>query len=131
MEFFSIKELCKSATADKLGITNTPTKEIEENLTKLIDYILDPLRRAWGKPIIVSSGYRCPKLNKAIGGVSSSQHQKGQAADITAGSKELNKKLFQLIQDLNLPYDQVIDESKFTWIHVSYSPRNRRQVLHL
>lgn len=131
MEFFSIKELCKSATADKLGITNTPTKEIEENLTKLIDYILDPLRRAWGKPIMVNSGYRCPKLNRAVGGATTSQHLTGQAADISTGSKEQNKKLFQLIQNLKLPFDQVIDESKFTWVHVSYSPRNRRQVLHL
>jgi uncharacterized protein YcbK (DUF882 family) len=71
----------------------------------LIDRILDPLREKYGKPIIVNSGYRCPKLNKCVGGVSTSQHVKGQAADITGKSAIENKKLFNLIIDLDLPYD--------------------------
>lgn len=74
MKYFTIKELCASDTARRKGIENEPTSEIVRNLTALVDNILDPLREAWGKPIIVNSGYRCDALNKAVGGVPSSQH---------------------------------------------------------
>ena len=87
----------------------------------------------WGQPIIVDSGYRCPKLNKAVKGAANSQHLLGQAADILT-LKDIpaeNKKLFDLIQRLKLPYDQLIDEYGYNWIHVSYGPRHRRRVLHL
>ena len=61
MKYFTIVELTKSATASRRGIDNTPSSTIKANLTELVDNILDPLREAWGAPIIVSSGYRCPK----------------------------------------------------------------------
>lgn len=94
--------------------------------------VLDPLREAYGKPIIVTSGYRCPELNKAVNGSKTSQHVKGQAADITTGNREENQKLFELAQELNLPYCQLIDEKKFSWVHISYDPNNvKRQILHL
>lgn len=133
MKYFTISELTKSATAKRRGIDNTPSSVIKENLTKLVDNILDPLREAWGAPIIVSSGYRCPKLNSAVGGAKTSQHMYGQAADIRTVSDKPseNKKLFDLIIKLNLPYDQLIDEYGFNWIHVSYSSRNRKQILHI
>lgn len=132
-KYFSIAELTNSSTAIKKKIDNTPTKEIENNLNQLIDNILDPLREAWGQPIIVSSGYRCDALNKAVGGASSSQHRLGQAADIhtKSNSKEDNKKLFDLIKQLKLPFDQLINEYNYDWVHVSYSPRNRRQILNI
>ena len=132
-KYFNIAELTKSSTAIKKKIDNTPTKEIENNLNQLIDNILDPLREAWGNPIIVSSGYRCDVLNKAVGGASSSQHRLGQAADIhtKSNTKEDNKKLFNLIKSLKLPFDQLINEYNYKWIHVSYSPRNRRQILNI
>lgn len=132
-KYFDIAELTKSSTAIKKKIDNTPTKEIENNLNQLIDNILDPLREAWGNPIIVSSGYRCDVLNKAVGGASSSQHRLGQAADIhtKSNTKEDNKKLFDLIKQLKLPFDQLINEYNYKWIHVSYSPRNRRQILNI
>lgn len=132
-KYFSIAELTKSSTAIKRKINNTPTKEIENNLNQLIDNILDPLREAWGQPIIVSSGYRCEALNKAVGGAASSQHKLGQAADIHAKSDSIgdNKKLFELIKQLKLPFDQLINEYNYDWIHVSYSPRNRRQILNI
>lgn len=97
----------------------------------MVDKILDPLREAYGKPIIVGSGYRCPKLNKAIGGATSSQHMKGEAADIKTvqDTPEENKKLYDLIIELNLPFDQLINEFNYDWIHVSFGPRNRRQKL--
>lgn len=131
MKYFSIKELTKSSKADQLKLDNTPTKEVEENLIKLVDNILDPLREAWGNPIKVNSGYRGAALNKAVRGAKTSQHCTGEAADITVGNPKDNKKLFNLIQELQLPYDQLIDEYNYSWVHVSYSPRNRRQILHI
>lgn len=132
-KYFSIAELTKSSTAIKKKINNTPTKEVENNLNQLIDNILDPLREAWGQPIIVGSGYRCEALNKAVGGAAHSQHKLGQAADIhtKSDSAEDNKKLFELIKQLKLPFDQLINEYNYNWIHVSYSPRNRRQILNI
>ena len=73
-KYFSIAELTKSETAKRRKINNKPTKEVENCLNQLIDNILDPLRKAYGQPIIVSSGYRCPELNKAVGGARTSQH---------------------------------------------------------
>ena len=130
-KYFTINELTKSSTAQRLHIDNTPSQNVKDNLTKLIDNILDPLRELYGKPIIVNSGYRCPKLNKAVGGARNSQHLIGQASDIrtVSNTKESNKQLFNFIKDSKLPFDQLINEYDFNWVHVSYSPRNRRQVL--
>lgn len=131
MKYFTIKELCKSSTAVQKGINNTPNSEIVKNLEKLVEYVLDPLREKYGKPIHVNSGYRCPALNKAVNGSKTSQHMSGLAADITAGSVAKNKILFNLVQELNLPFDQLIDEKRFRWVHVSYSDKPRKQILHL
>lgn len=132
MKFFTIKELTKSDIAKRNKINNIPNKQEEQNLVSLVDNILDPLREAYGKPIIVTSGFRCERLNNLVKGSNTSQHKYGQAADIRTleDTKEENKKLFDLIIDLNLPFDQLIDEYDYDWIHVSYSPRNRRQILH-
>lgn len=131
MKYFTIKELCKSTTAISKNIDNSPNSEITKNLEQLVDNILDPLREKYGKPIKVNSGYRCEALNKAVGGSKTSQHRYGQAADITGGSKSENKKLFELAQELKLPFDQLIDESNFSWVHISYSNKPRKQILHL
>lgn len=133
MEYFTIKEMTKSSTAIRNKIDNTPSKEEEKNIIDLVENILDPLRKKYGKPIIINSGFRNKQLNKLIGGSKTSQHLTGQAADIQTivDTKEENKKLFDLIQKLNLPFDQLIDEYDFNWVHVSYSPRNRRQILHI
>ena len=131
MKYFTIKELSRSSTAIQKKIDNTPNSEIVSNLKQLVDYILDPLRERYGKPIKVNSGYRCPALNKAVNGSKSSQHMKGLAADITAGSLKENKILFELVQELKLPFDQLIDEKNFRWIHVSFSKNPRKQILHL
>lgn len=132
MRNFTIQELTASTTAAEKKIKNDPTPEAAENLKLLVDNVLDPLRDAYGKPIIVTSGYRSPALNKAVKGSKTSQHMKGQAADITAGSKQENKKLFELAQELNLPFCQLIDEKKFSWVHISYDKNNvKRQILHL
>ena len=131
MKYFSIQELTKSATAQRKGIDNTPSVTVSANLTALVEKVLDPLRKAYGKPIIVTSGYRCEKLNKAVGGAASSQHVKGQAADIrsVADTPEENKKIFDLAVKLNLPFDQLINEFGYDWIHISYGELHRRQKL--
>lgn len=126
MKYFTIEELTRSTTAQLRDIDNTPSQQVIENLTALVDNVLDPLRAAWGKPIHVNSGYRCPALNKAVGGVPASQHMKGEAADITAGNRTSNRKLYSLLRNLELPVDQAINEHDFQWIHISYGPRHRR-----
>ena len=133
MKYFTIKELTKSDVAKRNKINNTPTMQEEANLVALVENILDPLREVYGKPIIVTSGFRCERLNKLVKGSKTSQHRFGQAADIRTieDTVEENKKLFDLVQKLNLPYDQLIDEYNYDWVHVSYSPRNRRQILHI
>lgn len=132
-KYFKLSELTRSDTAKRSKINNIPTKQEEANIIALIDNILDPLREAYGKPIIVTSGFRCERLNKLVNGSKNSQHRLGQAADIRTveDTVEENKKLFELIQKLNLPFDQLINEYNYSWVHVSYSPRNRKQILHL
>lgn len=132
MKYFSINELTRSNTANYYGITNKPLREAEQNLIALVNNILDPLREAYRKPIQVNSGFRSPELNARVGGALGSQHTKGQAVDITAGSREENRKLFYLVQELKLPYDQLIDEKNLSWIHISHCRTgNRGQILHL
>ena len=133
MKYFTIEELTRSATATARGIDNTPTPEIKANLERLVDKVLDGLREIYGKPITVNSGYRCPELNKAVGGSKTSDHMKGFSADITASNKKENATLFQIIKD-KFDFDQLIWEkgnSEYPdWIHVSYNPnRLRKQVL--
>lgn len=79
---FQLEEFTRSATAIRCGIDNTPNEEQIANLKALCEEVLEPLRQHIGKPVVISSGYRCPKLNAAVGGVSNSQHMKGEAADL-------------------------------------------------
>ena len=131
MKYFTIEEMCRSAKAEAMRIDNTPPRDVVMALETLIECVLDPLREAYGKPIIVNSGYRSVPLNKAVGGARNSQHTKGEAADITVGSKEGNKWLFEYIRN-NLDYDQLIDEYDYRWVHVSYDVCrcNRREIIH-
>lgn len=132
MKHFTLGELCASTTADAHGIKNTPPLQEAGNLKALAENVLDPLREWYGKPILVNSGYRCPQLNRLVGGANNSQHMKGEAADITAGSKEENRKLLNYIRQ-HLPYDQLIDEKNLSWVHVSFcrDGKNRKQFLQL
>lgn len=136
MTYFSIEELCASDTARRRGIDNTPDAAKRQKLQTLIEQLLDPIRAVWGNPITVNSGYRCPKLNAAVGSVSTSQHLRGEAADISVGSPADNKRLFDKIVALHnegrIAFDQLIDESSYKWIHISYrAGSNRNQILHL
>lgn len=136
MKYFTIEELSRSTTARAKNIDNTPSGDVCENLAALVEELLDPVRQAWGAPITINSGYRCPALNAAVGGVATSQHTKGQAADITAGDKARNKLLFNKIVEMRsralIDFDQLIDEADYKWVHISYRRgANRSQVLHL
>lgn len=131
-KYFSLRELTKSDVADRKGIANKPSEGVEMNLQRLVMNVLDPLREEWGAPIIVTSGYRCVRLNAAVGGARSSQHVTGQAADIhtISDTREDNRKLRDLLIHLNLPFDQLIDEFDCNWIHVSHRESgNRGQLL--
>lgn len=131
-KYFTVNELCKSDTARLRDIDNTPNAIQISNMEELIKNVLDPLREAYGKPINVNSGFRCPALNKAVGGAKNSEHMTGCAADIDVHSIQGNKQLFDLIQKLNLPFRQLIDESNFSWVHVSYNKNDvKKQVLKL
>lgn len=135
MKYFTMDEMVRSDTARRKGIPNLPNGEEKENLRALVENVLDPLRELWGAPIVVTSGFRCVKLNRAVGGASRSQHTKGQAADIRALSRTTidNKRLFEVMQKSGLPFDQLIDEYGYQWVHISFRKdgNNRHQVLHL
>ncbi|MBQ7539772.1 MAG: peptidase M15 [Bacteroidaceae bacterium] len=134
MRYFTIQELTASQVAKRKGIDNTPDAKAKACLTALVSNLLDPLRERWGSPIVVNSGYRCAKLNRAVGGVTRSQHCKGQAADIRtmSNTRAGNMRLFEFIRTSGLPFDQLIDEHDYSWVHVSFvQGANRRQVLHV
>lgn len=135
---FSYDELIASSTAKRLGLDNTPNEKEKEKLRELAEYILQPIRDAWKSPIIVNSAFRSEAVNKAVGGVKNSQHRLGEAADITIGGKERNRKLFNFIQKLiqkgDIYVGQLIDEYNYSWIHVSLPRTNGKpnnQILHL
>jgi len=127
---FSLAEMLKSQTAERMGIVNEPNADHIYNMVALAENILQPIRNEYG-PFIVSSGFRSPKLCKAIGSNSSSQHCKGQAVDFEVPGIS-NFDLAEWVSD-NLPFDQLILEC-FTggntgWIHCSYVPDGRREEL--
>lgn len=127
-ENFSYSEFEKSATADKRGITNViTTTEVRDSVKALVNQVLQPLRNAWGQPLTVNSGYRCPELNSAVGGVPSSQHTKGEAADIACSNPLA---LAQLAYDLKLPFDQMIIYPTFVHFSHKFSGEQRGQVLY-
>jgi hypothetical protein len=133
---FTIEEMYASEKAKSLGIDNKPSTQKMINLVYLCAFVLEPLRVAMGRPIKISSGYRCEKLNKEVGGVYNSQHLKGQAADIDIqGDMEFGRKIFEYIKN-HLPFDQLIWEhtaSGTYWVHVSFVfpdfGKNRKNVI--
>lgn len=121
-------EATLSPTAIRNGISNQPNEEQLHNMQQVAENLFEPLRKLYGKPIKINSFFRSDKLNKLVGGSKSSQHTKGQAIDITGGSKEENKKLFELAKTLE--FDQLINEYDFSWVHLSYKTSgNRKQIL--
>jgi len=115
----SYNEAIHSNTAKARGIDNTPNEETLERMILVAEKVFQPLRNWYGKAININSFYRSPLLNKAVGGATRSSHMKGEAIDISAGSKEENKKLFDWIKK-NLKVDQCINEYDYRWLHISY-----------
>jgi hypothetical protein len=134
-ENLSLAEVIRSETAKRKGVSNMPTPEHIENFKKLAENIFQPIRKHFGKPIHISSGYRSDALNKAIGGSKTSQHCKGEAIDIDMdGTSITNAQVFNFIKD-NLNFDQLIWEfgtdKNPDWVHVSYNStgKQRKQIL--
>ena len=130
---FSYDELIASATAKRLGIDNTPTSEEKEKLRRLAIEVLQPIRDAWRGVIVVNSGYRSEALNKAVGGVKTSQHRLGEAADIKPVKMTDGGKMYRMIQNMvnkgQLNVGQCIWEygnsKNPQWIHVSLPRKNK------
>ena len=139
MKHFTFQEFERSDTAARLKIDNRMPELVEAHVVELVDILLDPLREAWGGPLVVTSGYRCPELNKAVGGSETSAHTAGWAADLVPGdprwsAEELIDFAVEWITTNGLPYDQLIDEQSggSRWLHVgirNLRGEQRRQIL--
>ena len=114
---FTLEEFIRSETAERMGIQNVPGNRERLAIVNLCAKLLQPLRDIYGKPITINSGYRCPELNKAVGGVATSQHQKGEASDLSIDGKAGD--LLELIEENHLPFDQAILYRKRNFLHVS------------
>ena len=128
---FTLKEMLASNTAQRLKIDNTPDETVITNLLALCMKVLQPVRDKYGSPIRVTSGYRCETLNKAVGGVRTSQHLKGQAADIVcADNHSLWSLMTEMVHNGEITVGQLINEKNLTWIHVSLpDSRHKNQIL--
>jgi uncharacterized protein YcbK (DUF882 family) len=124
---FRFSEFTKSDVASRYHITNAITSwEIRDNIVALVENVLQPLRDAWEKPLFINSGYRCLELNKKVGGVPTSQHVLGQAADVGCSDPLA---LARLAKKMRLPFDQMGVYP--TFVHFSYSDdRNRGQIFY-
>lgn len=131
----TLQEAISSQTATRLGIDNTPTPTIIENLKGIAGQV-QKIRDHFGKPIRISSGYRSPRLNRAVGGAKNSQHQTGEAMDIQGTNGLTNADIFHWAKE-NLDFDQLIWEygtkKEPAWVHISYrrNSKNRRQILYI
>lgn len=132
MNYFSIKELSQSDTAERLGIDNTIPANLEPNVKRLIAE-LDKIRGAYKRPITINCGYRCEKLNRAVGGSPTSDHLLARAADLK-NTPELQELILKMASLGKIEFDQIIIEKPDkngvgAWIHISCRPANRRQIL--
>ena len=135
MKYFTLSEFVDSMVARRYGIDNTPSAGVIANIEALVSCVLDPAREAYGAPVRINSGYRCSRLNAAVGGSARSQHLRGEAADLNTGSLKGKKRLYELLR--NLPHDQLIwergNDKGPAWVHVSYKRNgdNRGEELRL
>lgn len=134
-KYFELDELLRSETALNCGIENLPSWSDIENLHELVMDVLDPIRKEWGQPLIVTSGYRSPELNAKVGGVAASAHMIGCAADVCLApwSKKSITDLFKLIQEMTgegiIEVDQVILYRKKKIVHISHEYPARHQFI--
>lgn len=132
MKYFTFSEFSESEKARRLGIDNKIPERVEAHVVELVDLILDPLREAWGGPLTISSGYRCPELNKAVNGSATSAHMDGWAADIVPDKNDkrgvdgLISFAAKWLNETGVAFDQCIDEKEGDkkWLHIGI--RNRK-----
>lgn len=122
-KYFTMKELCASDEATKRRIDNFPSFAVASHLEELTRVILEPLREAWGSPIKVTSGYRCDALNRVVGGVATSVHRLGWAADLQPSNGRIDEfiKFTQnWLKRNNIKWDQLLDErsGRTRWMHI-------------
>ena len=125
---FDWKEFEKSDVAKAHHISNAITDwDVRDNIKALVDNVLQPLRDAWGQPLFIKSGYRCKELNELVGGVETSQHRMGQAADVGCSDPYA---LAKLLLKMKLPFDQIVLYP--TFLHISYKDdgENRGQIVY-
>ena len=136
-QHFKLQEFEQSDKAKKLSINNAiESQSIKDAIKSLVDAVLQPLRSAWGKPLAINSGYRCKALNMAVGGVPTSQHMKGEAADVCPfgrnghGDIKVVTELARLAVKLDLPFDQMNSYPSF--VHFSHKAKGeqRKQILY-
>lgn len=135
MKHFTFREFERSDTAARLKIDNRLPELAEAHVVELVDILLDPLREAWGGPLIVTSGYRCPELNKAVGGSETSAHTAGWAADLVPESDDprgvqgLVDFAMEWLTATGLPFDQLIYERSGgrRWLHVGIRKLDGKQ----
>ena len=133
---FDYKEFEKTDVPG-MQVKNTITStEVRDNIKALVDEVIQPLRDAWGEPLAINSGYRCPEVNRAVGGVPTSQHVKGEAADVYPfgrngqGDIEVVRKLAITARDLGLPFDQMILYPSFLHLSHKLQGKQRGQILY-
>lgn len=131
---FTIQEFIYSKRAIELNIDNTPNETIISNINELIENLLQPIRDAYGKPIIITSGYRCELLNNAVGGVKTSSHLKGYAADCVCSNMKEFDDFCNVVKDYviknNIAFDQIIIERNSKgnkWLHIAIRRNNKQQ----
>lgn len=125
---FTLKEFTYSRTAIDNGIDNTPDERRVAAIRLLITQLIQPLRDRLGEPIAITSGYRCPGVNRLVGGVVNSQHTRGEAADCYAACGP--ERLLEVLIDSSLPFDQAIVYRKKKFLHLSYkNGANRKQII--
>lgn len=124
MKYFTLIEFERSATAKRLGIDNSVPNEIIKNrIVQFVNDVLDPLREKMELPVLISSGYRCEELNNAVGGVKSSLHRQGYAADVY--SLGFNWRIYAIVRE-SLPYTELIWYKSKGFVHIAYNPRMRK-----
>lgn len=131
MKYFTLRELTHSDVALQNDIVNLPPHneagEVYYNLTVLVDKLLDPIHERFAVPMIITSGYRCEKVNKLVGGVDNSQHMKGQAVDFWFPGfrqREMIEAFFEIAEEFD--FDQLVYYKKRGFIHISYNRGNNR-----
>lgn len=132
-ENFTLEELIASSVAKRFNLNNSPSVAEIEKLKELCEKILQPIRTKFGEPILITSGFRNSSLNRIVGGSPSSQHLKGEAADLVCVD---NQKLWNLILEMiksgSITVGQLINEKKLSWIHISLpTPAHKNQILYL